>query len=458
MNNFSIKEGATISVIADAITPHGDGIARGAQCGERTLHIPGLFPQEQAKVRILELARRSPLGRARVLEREQSHPGRLPAPCPQHCSHEQGRCTGCPLMGLELSVQHQLKRDLLRQQWQFEVDRVVSQSPDHALDYRMSAKRVVGGRPGSLFLGSFRRDSHRLSDMAGCRVEHPRIRACAEELITQANLLQLEAYRPAQLENKARGQVATPAHGDLRYVWFKTDGEKVLVTLILGDASSRAARRLPEQLTLPAGISSCVQSGPGNSLRGHDVCHIRGEKTLHLEIAGQPMEVGALGFLQPNPAVAQMATLALPAQPDGTPIQGALAYDLYAGSGTTTSLLRQTFEEVIPCESFPESAAILGVPPQDAESFLHDCLSSTTIKRPELVIANPPRTGLGAGVCTALLELSAPRIHIMSCNPASLRKDLDRLASGYTLVALRAYDTLPQTPHLELVAWLEKKD
>ena len=53
-----------------------------------------------------------------------------------------------------------------------------------------------------------------------------------------------------------------------------------------------------------------------------------------------------------------------------------------------------------------------------------------------------------------LLALAAPRVHVMSCNPATLRADLDRLAPGYELDFLRGYDTLPQTPHVEVVAWL----
>ncbi len=71
------------------------------------------------------------------------------------------------------------------------------------------------------------------------------------------------------------------------------------------------------------------------------------------------------------------------------------------------------------------------------------------------MIANPPREGLGPQVCAELLRLAAPRLQLMSCGPAALARDLKALASGYRLTALRAYDTLPHTPHLELVAWLE---
>ncbi|MFY0536652.1 hypothetical protein [Nannocystis pusilla] len=119
----------------------------------------------------------------------------------------------------------------------------------------------------------------------------------------------------------------------------------------------------------------------------------------------------------------------------------------------TTALLRREFAEVVPCESYPESAAALGVPAEPAEVFLARQHASGRI--PELVVANPPRGGMGPAVSAALVRMAAPRLQIMSCSADALVRDLAVLqAGGYVLRRLRAYDTLPQTPHLELVAWL----
>ena len=64
---------------------------------------------------------------------------------------------------------------------------------------------------------------------------------------------------------------------------------------------------------------------------------------------------------------------------------------------------------------------------------------------------------MGPEVCAALRELAAPRVHLMSCNAQTLAADLERLAPDYELEGLRGYDTLPQTPHLELVAFLRRR-
>jgi 23S rRNA (uracil1939-C5)-methyltransferase len=278
--------------------------------------------------------------------------------------------------------------------------------------------------------------------MHACQVDHPQIVLAAEELRRVADALAIVPY------DEKTGA------GDLRYAWFKTDGRDVLLTLVTAGEDSRAATELPERLRRPAGIAWSIQPGPGNNLRGQPPRVLRGAAGLALELAGAPLTIGPLGFLQPNPAVAALAYTDLLRDPSGEPLAGALAFDLYAGAGVTTTLLRAAFTEVRVCEAYPESAALLGVPPETAEQFLAREPTSTV---PDLVIANPPREGLGPDVCAALLRLAAPRVHVMSCGPAGLARDLAALtAGGYRLTGLRAYDTLPHTPHIELVAWLAR--
>ncbi|MCA9690291.1 MAG: hypothetical protein KC636_11825, partial [Myxococcales bacterium] len=119
---------------------------------------------------------------------------------------------------------------------------------------------------------------------------------------------------------------------------------------------------------------------------------------------------------------------------------------------------------VLPCERYPESAAALGVPARSVEEALREAVAlrrapgAGDAAPPDLVVANPPRRGLGEEACALLLELGAPAIHVMSCSARALARDLDQLAAGYRLVRLRAFDTLPQTQHVELIAWLTRLD
>lgn len=322
----------------------------------------------------------------------------------------------------------------LKQSWLqgFGLEVTSIEHDDRPLGYRWSSKRVVGGEPGALVLGSFRRRSHEVADMDGCRVDHPALTAICTEVVVAADELGIAPYGEQEPDG-------------LRYLWLKTNGEQSLVTLIAGSVT-------PELRELGARVDATVvavgyQSDRGNAIGAESLEMVKGPASLPLHLAERQTAIGPMGFLQPNPPVAERAYRALVDAPAGKK-----ALDLYAGAGVTTALLRDRFSTVSPCESHPASAAELGIDPSRAEDFLaaqHEAV--------DLVVANPPRSGMGAVVCEQLARLGPPRIHIMSCHPRSLAADLERLAAhGYEVTRLRAYDTLPQTMHIELVVHLQK--
>ncbi len=437
-----MKPGETITVMAETLSRHGDGVAHHEGC---EVHVAGLLPGETGDVELDYVSKQRPRAHGTAIQRRNTHPGRRPAPCPHH-----GRCNGCPLMEMDLPSQHVLKREELAREYGVEVDRLV------VLDgggqrYRWSAKRVVHGEPGSLILGSYMRGTHNVADMTGCLVDHPDVVRCANELVEQANAIGVEPFDELNEQ------------GDLRYAWFKTDGRgQVLLTLITAEPRSASIHALVERLSVPAGIAWGINSTRGNDLRGTSLRPLLGRQSLTLEIAGVEFHCGPLGFLQPNPAAIALAYYDLVHVPAGGSPHGRLALDLYAGAGVTTALLRERFAEVVPCESYPESARQLGIEPQLVEEFLAKILAQprSNALHPDLVVANPPRGGLGPTVCGQLNQLRASRLHLMSCNPRSLRDDLARLTGadgGYRLIQSRAFDTLPQTAHIEVVAWLVGK-
>ena len=437
----------------------GEGGVGRAELGELELLVPQLFPGEQARVRIDARARHRPRLHASVRELLRASPARRSPPCRHHDALPAGRCGGCPLMALEVPAQRAAKREWVARAYGLHLDGLHG---GEEFGYRWSSKRMVGGRAGALRLGSRvatrdprdRRRAAGLADMADCRVDHPGIAASFELLRREADARGIAPWRAGSHEA-----------GALRYLWAKTNGERVLLTLISGgDEDDRAPlQALAEALVAAdegiAGVSWSVQTDGGNAIRGSRPQLLAGVSSLPLRLPGldelAAHELGPLGFLQPNPTVAALAYAELVGPRPPRPQPG-LARDLYAGAGVTTRLLRARVAEVVPCESYPESAAALGIAPQTVEVHLREHLASTR-PRPHLIVANPPRAGLGAAVCEQLVTLAAPRLHLMSCSPASLAADLERLRPGYRLESLQGYDTLPQTAHLELVAKLRAR-
>ncbi len=133
------------------------------------------------------------------------------------------------------------------------------------------------------------------------------------------------------------------------------------------------------------------------------------------------------------------------------------ALDLYAGVGLFSSVLNREFERVIAVESSPTSHAdLLYNSPANVkavrattEQYLENVAGKL---RPQLVVVDPPRCGLGERVIKGLVKLSSPRITYVSCDPATLSRDLARLLqSGYRVEEAHLVDLFPQTYHLESV-------
>ena len=140
---------------------------------------------------------------------------------------------------------------------------------------------------------------------------------------------------------------------------------------------------------------------------------------------------------------------------------GERALDLYSGVGLFTLPLSQNFRDVEAVEIAPFSFhdllanAPAGVKPHRAkvEDFLRQAARSQA--RYDYVVLDPPRGGLGEASAGFLAQLRARRVTYVSCDPATLARDLKVLvAAGYRLTALHLLDLFPQTFHIETVAML----
>jgi len=141
--------------------------------------------------------------------------------------------------------------------------------------------------------------------------------------------------------------------------------------------------------------------------------------------------------------------------------EGETALDLYAGAGLFSMALCARFRSVTAVESSAAAARDLAhnaqraacgvrVEQSSAERFLEGLA-----RPPDFVLADPPRAGLGRAVVRSLLRLAPPRLALVSCDPATLARDLEWLTSGgYRIDRVRMVDLFPQTFHIETVAFL----
>jgi 23S rRNA (uracil1939-C5)-methyltransferase len=140
---------------------------------------------------------------------------------------------------------------------------------------------------------------------------------------------------------------------------------------------------------------------------------------------------------------------------------GHLALDLYAGVGLFSVPLRQSFAQVIAVEASQTSYADLrqnaGQEVKAVRATTAQYLDQASGVRPDLVVADPPRGGLGENVVRSLARLGAPRMTYVSCDPSTLARDLRMLLSlGYRIEGAHMIDLFPQTYHIESVFHLAR--
>jgi 23S rRNA (uracil1939-C5)-methyltransferase len=143
--------------------------------------------------------------------------------------------------------------------------------------------------------------------------------------------------------------------------------------------------------------------------------------------------------------------------------RGKLAWDLYAGVGLFARKLADRFERVVAVESAPSATKALE---QNLSGTRAEAVRAETLdfsrrhskgERPDLIVVDPPRTGLGAETSAQLARIAAPALVYVSCDPATLARDLRALtSSGYAIDSVTLADLFPQTFHLETLVRLRR--
>jgi len=191
---------------------------------------------------------------------------------------------------------------------------------------------------------------------------------------------------------------------------------------------------------------------PGAELPKYSV----GEPVLTYQVGEKPFRVSAGSFFQVNRYLVRELV-----QTVSGDFHGRIALDLYAGVGLFATHLAKRFDQVFAVEAAAVSStdlqanAIKNVVPvkSTAEGFLPRCINM----QPELVVVDPPRSGLGAKATQLLAALRVKRIVYVSCDPATLARDVRLLLeTGYHVEDVHLIDLFPQTFHIESIVRLAR--
>jgi 23S rRNA (uracil1939-C5)-methyltransferase len=366
------------------------------------------------------------------------------------CSHF-GQCGGCNYQHATYTAQVQFKRAILQETLERAGLNALPATQTHFGDpwaYRNRIRLRIADLDSILKVGYNKRGSNDFLAIHECPISAPLLWHAAE------TLLQIAA------ENTAAARWIRSA---VEVEFFTTSDEKKLqMTIFLRKSQSGLAafcdqmHKLIPELT---GANAVLTPTEGQQRRARSLRQLDtwGAEGLIYSTSGEDYWVSRGGFFQINRFLIDELVRIVTASR-----QGSLAWDLYAGVGLFSRALSRTFQQVVAVEAAAAtdlSRSFKGPGKRAVEATTVEFLRSAVVQRerPELIVMDPPRAGVGAEVCTLLARVSAPKIVYVSCDPVTLARDLKALvASGYTIAELHMVDMFPQTFHLETVAFLRK--
>ncbi len=447
----ALRLGQTFEVTIHGLGHEGQGVGR---LDDLAVFVPGALPGERVVARLRRQAKRHL--EAELVGVEDPSPDRRKPPCILV-----ERCGGCSLQHCSDPAQADLKTDLVRQALkrlaQLKVDVLPILQAASPLGYRNRALIPLERTPeGQLRAGYYRRGSHKIVNMNRCPVLDPRIDALIQPIKAD-----LEATRWPVDVNLSQG-------GGLRHLSLRVGHHSgdVLITLVSSHNNlpglEALAQQWQERWPEVVGVNLNIQPKATNVVLGPDTYQVSGRSWLLERFAGHELHIGADTFFQVNTAQAERVVPLLvdffSEQPNTQVLEA------YCGIGTFSLPLAAAGLDVLGLELHHASVAQAranaernALPKARFEQADVAASLAEHLAWAEALLVDPPRKGLAPEVMEAILQAPPRRIAYISCNPATLARDLGLLSeAGYRIRPIQPVDFFPQTSHVECLALLER--
>jgi 23S rRNA (uracil1939-C5)-methyltransferase len=432
----------------DKLIYGGDGLARlpPGPPGDKdrgrgkAVFVPFVLAGEKIEAALTE--EKPGFARAQATSIVEPSPHRVPPPCPHF-----GRCGGCHYQHAGYEHQLEIKKEILRENLRriakLELTCPIEIHPSPPWNHRNRCRLQVRTRP-EFVAGYFKFSSHEVLPVEDCPISSPLINRLISAL--------WEAGR------------AGKAVEGVQEVEFFANGEdtKLLLELLCAPEARRAAvRAWAEELcaAMPEIVGVAAFREPQKGVQEPLVAVEASELTYQTTTAAYRVSAGA--FFQTNRFLTDELIKIVTAGRSGE-----LALDLYAGVGLFSTALACNFRHIVSVESSQTAASDLqyNLPANGkavqattgqylSEPRVND--AHLSLNKPDLIVVDPPRSGLGDSVARALASVGGPRLTYVSCDPATLARDLVPLqAAGYRVEQMHLVDLFPQTYHIESVVQL----
>ncbi|MEL4105480.1 23S rRNA (uracil(1939)-C(5))-methyltransferase RlmD [Oscillospiraceae bacterium WX1] len=440
------------TVVIEGYTSSGDGVAH---IDGRVVFVKGALAGETCDIKVLKDSKN--IVYAKVLKILSPSGARIDPACPNF-----GKCGGCDLLHMDYAEELRFKRrrveDALQRIGGLTVPVTGIIGSDDVARYRNKAIYAVGKDEGRTVTGFYRERSHDIVPTDTCLIQ-----AEVSDRAAAAVRRWMDRYSvPAYDEVRRSGAVR---HVFCRYA-FAT--KKALVTIVSNDRDLPHPEALIDEIRRlcpeTAGIVLNVNKTRGNTVLAGEFTTLWGEDFIVDELCALRFKLSPRSFYQINRSQAEKLYAKALEYAALTGTETVL--DLYCGTGTITLILATGAKKAFGAEIVEaaiadarENAAFNNI--QNAEFLCADAGDAARALqdrgiRPDVVVVDPPRKGLAPDVIETIAALSPARVVYVSCDPATLARDLKHFDGlGYKAVEATAFDMFPRCAHVETVVWME---
>lgn len=455
MKNIAIEKNQNyiVDIIDNGI--EGEGIAK---IDNFTIFIPGAIKGEKVKILIVKILTSYAYGK--IIEIIEKSDKRVELDCATY-----KRCGGCNLRHIDYEETLEIKRNIVQNlvdktlKNKIEVDSVLGMgNPYH---YRNKAQYPVGiGKDGKPVIGVFANRTHEIIPMEKCFIQDERVEEVAKFIYEFAVKNDISIYNE---ENQK---------GSLRHIVIKIgkQTEEIMAILVInGEHFKNEEKLVAELLRKFPNIKTIVKNintKNTNVILGNKNINLYGDGYITDILGDYTFKISPLSFYQVNPVQAE-ALYNIGVEEAGITKED-IVFDLYCGIGTITIFMSkyakkvygiEIVEEAI--EMAKENAYINGVQNTefiagDVEVILDDLINKNNIV-PDIIMIDPPRKGLDKTSIENILKIKPKKLIYISCNPATLVRDLASFEEMYEIKKIKPVDLFPFTSHCEVVTVLNLK-